>query len=95
MTVRFIGSDIHMRSLNPRLSVLINPSRLYYIIIARVQTRRVWPQVKPFIKNQSVKLKGAIDKKVVPAVLKATCKVLEVVANDTADAHDYLIRRAS
>ena len=52
-------------------------------------------QVKPFLKNQSVKLKGAIDKKVVPAVLKATCKVLEVVANDTADAHDYLIRRAS
>ena len=52
-------------------------------------------QVKPFIKDQSVKLKGTIDKKVVPAVLKATCKVLEVVANNTADAHDYLIRRAS
>jgi len=52
-------------------------------------------QVKPFLKNQSVKLKEAIDKKVVPAVLKATCKVLEVVANNTADAHDYLIRRAS
>ena len=52
-------------------------------------------QVKPFIKDQSLKLKVAIDKKVVPAVLKATCKVLEVVANDTADAHDYLIRRAS
>jgi hypothetical protein len=28
-------------------------------------------------------------------VLKATCKVLEVVANNTADAHDYLIRRVS
>jgi len=52
-------------------------------------------QVKPFIKDQSVKLKVAIDKKVVPAVLKATCKVLELVANNTADAHDYLIRRAS
>jgi hypothetical protein len=47
-------------------------------------------QVKPFIKGQAVKLKGTIDKKVVPAVLKATCKVLEVVANNTADAHDYL-----
>jgi len=52
-------------------------------------------QVKPFIKDQSVKLKVAIDKKVVPAVLKATCKVLELVANNTADALDYLIRRAS
>jgi len=52
-------------------------------------------QVKPFIKDQSLKLKVAIDKKVVPAVLKATCKVLELVANNTADAHDYLIRRAS
>ncbi len=51
--------------------------------------------VKPFIKDQTLKLKGAIDKKVVPAVIKATCKVLEVVANNTADAHDYLIRRAS
>jgi hypothetical protein len=52
-------------------------------------------QVKPFIKDQAAKLKGTIDKKVVPAVLKATCKVLEVIANNTADAHDYLIRRAS
>ena len=52
-------------------------------------------QVKPFIKEQSMKLKSTIDKKVVPTVLKATCKVLEVVANNTADAHDYLIRRAS
>jgi hypothetical protein len=52
-------------------------------------------QVKPFIKSQAVKLKSTIDKKVVPTVLKATCKVLEVVANNTAGAHDYLIRRAS
>jgi hypothetical protein len=52
-------------------------------------------QVKPFIKCQAVRLKRTIDKKVVPTVLKATCKVLEVVANNTADAHDYLIRRAS
>jgi hypothetical protein len=52
-------------------------------------------QVKPFIKDQSVKLKLTIEKKLVPAVLKATCKVLELVANNTADAHDYLIRRVS
>ncbi len=52
-------------------------------------------QLKPFIKDQAVKFKGSIDKKVVPAVLKVTCKVLEVVANNTADAHDYLIRRVS
>ena len=52
-------------------------------------------QVKPFIKVQAVKLKSTIDKKGVPSVLKATCKVSEVVANNTADAHDYLIRRVS
>ena len=52
-------------------------------------------QVKPFIKSQAVRLKSTIDKKVVRSVLKATCKVLEVVANNTADAHDYLIRRVS
>ena len=52
-------------------------------------------QVKPFIKDRAGKLRGTIDRKVVPAVLKATCKVLELVANNTADAHDYLIRRAS
>jgi hypothetical protein len=52
-------------------------------------------QVRPFIKDQSVKLKVTIEKKLVPAVLKATCKVLELVANNTADAHDYLIRKAS
>jgi hypothetical protein len=52
-------------------------------------------QVKPFIKSQAGKLKSTIDRKVVPTVLKATCKVLEVVANNTADAHDYLIRRVS
>jgi hypothetical protein len=52
-------------------------------------------QVKPFVKDQAVKLKLTIEKKLVPAVLKATCKVLEVVANNTADAHDYLIRRIS
>jgi hypothetical protein len=44
-------------------------------------------QVKPFVK--------AKYKKVVPAVIRATCKLLEVVANNTADAHDYLIRKVS
>ena len=52
-------------------------------------------QVKPFLKAQAVKLKVAVEKKFVPPVLKATCKLLEVVANNTADAHDYLIRRIS
>ena len=47
-------------------------------------------QVKPFIKDQSVKLKVTIERKLVPAVLRATCKVLEVVANGSADFHDYL-----
>jgi hypothetical protein len=50
-------------------------------------------QVKPFIKNQSKKAKDLIDECVVPAVLRGTCKVLEVVANNTADAHDYLISK--
>jgi hypothetical protein len=44
-------------------------------------------QVRPFIK--------AKYKKLVPTVIKATCKVLELVANNTADAHDYLIRKVS
>jgi hypothetical protein len=44
-------------------------------------------EAKPFVKKQVKKLR--------PAVVKATCKVSEVIANNTADAHDYLIRRAS
>ena len=48
-------------------------------------------QVKPFIKDQSKKTKDLFNERVVPAVLRGTCKVLEVVANNTADAHDYLI----
>jgi hypothetical protein len=48
-------------------------------------------QVKPFIKDHSRKAKGLFDERVVPAVLRGTCKALEVVANNTADAHDYLI----
>jgi hypothetical protein len=48
-------------------------------------------QVKPFIENQSMKAKKLFHGRVVPAVLQGTCKVLELVANNTADAHDYLI----
>jgi len=48
-------------------------------------------QVKPFIKYQSTKAKELFDQRVVPTVLRGTCKVLEAVANNTADAHDYLI----
>jgi len=48
-------------------------------------------QVKPFIKDRSKKAKGLFHERVIPAVLRGTCKVLEVVANNTADAHDYLI----
>lgn len=44
-------------------------------------------EIKPFVKKQVQKLR--------PAIVKATCKVLEVVANNTADAHDYLIRKVS
>ena len=50
-------------------------------------------QVKPFIKDQSKKAKDLFNERVVPAVLRGTCKALEVVANNTADAHDYLISK--
>ena len=48
-------------------------------------------QVKPFIKDQSKRAKDLFYERVVPAVLRGTCKALEVVANSSADAHDYLI----
>jgi hypothetical protein len=48
-------------------------------------------QVKPFIKDQSKKGKELFGERVVPVVLRVTCKVLEIVANNTADAHDYLV----
>ncbi len=48
-------------------------------------------QIKPFIKDRSRKAKELFEERVVPAVLRGTCKALEVVANNTADAHDYLI----
>ena len=50
-------------------------------------------QVKPFIKDQSKKVKELFYERVVPAVLRGTCKALEVVANSSADAHDYLISK--
>jgi len=50
-------------------------------------------QIKPFIKDHSKKAKELFDERVVPAVLRCTCKALEVVANNTADAHDYLIEK--
>ena len=50
-------------------------------------------QVKPFIKDQSKKAKDLFNDQVVPAVLRGTCKALEVVTNNTADAHDYLISK--
>jgi hypothetical protein len=50
-------------------------------------------QVKPFIKDQSLKAKDLFIERVVPAVLRGTCKVLEAVANNSADAHDYLISK--
>jgi hypothetical protein len=50
-------------------------------------------QVKPFIKDQSSKAKDLFNERVVPAVLRGTCKVLEAVANNSADAHDYLVSK--
>lgn len=50
-------------------------------------------QVKPFIKKYSKTAKDLFDERVVPAVLQGACKALEVVANNTADAHDYLVSK--
>jgi hypothetical protein len=50
-------------------------------------------QIKPFIKDQSLKAKDLFNEHVVPAVLRGTCKALEVLANNSADAHDYLISK--
>ncbi len=50
-------------------------------------------QIKPFIKDHSKKAKDLFNERVVPAVLRGTCKALEVVANNTADAHDFLISK--
>lgn len=48
-------------------------------------------QIKPFIKEHSQKAKDLFRERVVPVALRSTCKALEAVANNTADAHDYLI----
>jgi hypothetical protein len=48
-------------------------------------------QIKPFVKAHSKKAREVFQERVVPVVLRGTCKALEVVANNTADAHDYLI----
>lgn len=50
-------------------------------------------QIKPFIKDHSKKAKELFNERVVPSVLRGTCKALELVANNTADAHDYLISK--
>jgi hypothetical protein len=50
-------------------------------------------QIKPFVKAHSKKARELFDDRVVPAVLRGTCKALEVIANNTADAHDYLISK--
>jgi hypothetical protein len=50
-------------------------------------------QVRPFIKKQSQKAEQLFHERVVPAMLRGTCSVLEVVANNSADAHDYLVGR--
>ena len=52
-------------------------------------------QVKPFIKDQSKKVKELFHERVVPAVLRGTCLALELVANSSADAHDYLISKTN
>ena len=48
-------------------------------------------QVKPFVTKHSKKAKELLHQRVVPVVIRGTCKALELVANNTADAHDYLI----
>jgi hypothetical protein len=50
-------------------------------------------QVKPFIQDQSKKAKDLFHERLVPAVLRGTCLALEVVANSSADAHDYLVSK--
>ena len=48
-------------------------------------------QVKPFIKDQAKKTRDLVNDRLVPVVLRGTCRALEVVANNSADAHDYLV----
>jgi hypothetical protein len=48
-------------------------------------------QVLPFVKQQSKNAKEVFDERFFPAVLRGACKALELVANNTADADDFLI----
>ncbi len=48
-------------------------------------------QVLPFLKQQTKKARQLFDERVFPVVVRGTCKALETVANNAADAHDYLI----
>jgi hypothetical protein len=48
-------------------------------------------QILPFVKQQSKKAKEVFYERVFPMMVKGACKALEVVANSTADAHDFLI----
>lgn len=47
-------------------------------------------QIKSLMKDQ---VRELFHERLVPVVLRGMCKVLEVVANNTADAHDYLISK--
>jgi hypothetical protein len=47
-------------------------------------------QIKLFLKE---KTKELFHEHVVPVLIQGACKALEVVANNSADAHDYLIGR--
>jgi len=50
-------------------------------------------QIKPFIMEQSAKAKEVFNERVVPALLRGTCRTLEVIANNSADAHDYIMSK--
>jgi len=50
-------------------------------------------QVKPLVGSQSMTLKRQLNDLLVFLVLRSTCKVLELVANNAADAHDYLVAK--
>ena len=47
-------------------------------------------QIKPFLKETA---KEVFHEHVVPALIQGACKALEVIANNTADAHDNLIAK--
>lgn len=45
-------------------------------------------QIKSLVKDP---MKELFHERVVPLAVRGTCRVLELVANNSADAHDYLI----